>query len=61
MMHSVKKNCDMAADDPRLVLAYRLITWRKSPVMKRAETITKEAIVQMSARLKPNCPPTMMR
>jgi hypothetical protein len=28
---------------------------------KRAETITKEAIVQMSARLKPNCPPTMMR
>ena len=33
----------------------------KSPVMKRAETIMKEAIVQMGARLKPNCPPTIMR
>jgi hypothetical protein len=31
------------------------------PVMKRAETITKEAIVQMSARFKGNCPQTMIR
>src|SRR5262249_42131922 len=35
-----------------------LVRTGQGSLMKRAEMITKESIVQTSARLKPNCPPT---